>query len=146
VTARPRIDTMKPSGPARTRTAPPRLPDKFWTRGNYRGYIAFGSCGVFLMLVPLLVLRAVWALGDGQPAWDAVRQSFRNPIYVVFHAVALVALVWFSLRFFRLFPKTQPPNIGPLPRPSDAFFAATLNGGFALAALLLVLVLWGVFP
>ena len=65
--ARARVDAMKPSRPGPTRTAPPRMPDQFWTQGRYRGYIAFGSCGFFLMMVGLLLLRAVWVLGPTTP-------------------------------------------------------------------------------
>lgn len=141
---RARIDAMKASQPGPTRTAPPRMPDQFWSRGRYRGYIAFGACGFFLLTVSLLLLRAVWVLGDHDPAaWGRLLAGYANPIYVVFHAVALLALVWFGLRFFRVFPKTQPPSIGPFPRPPDAFFAVALNGAFVAATALGVAVLWG---
>ena len=140
---RARIDAMKPSRPGPTRTAPPRMPDQFWTGGRYRGYIAFGACGFFLVAVGLVLLRAVWALGNGEAAWQALQQGFANPIYVVFHGVSLLALVWFSLRLFRVFPKTQPAKIGPFPRPPDAFFAVALNGAFVAATALGVALLWG---
>jgi fumarate reductase subunit C len=127
--------------------APPRMPDQFWVRGRYRGYIAFGACGFFLMAVALLVLRTVWTLGHHDAAaWDALLAGYAHPVYVAFHGLALVAVTWFALRFFRLFPKTQPPRIGPLRRPPDLFFAVALNGGFALVSLVAAAILWGVFP
>jgi len=142
---RARIDAMKPSRPTPTRTAPPRLPDQFWTRGRYRSYIAFGACGFFLLTVGLLLLRAVWVLGShDRQAWERLLAGYANPIYLVFHAIALVALVWFGIRFFRVFPKTQPAKIGPFPRPPDAFFAVALNGAFVVATALGVAVLWGI--
>jgi fumarate reductase subunit C len=123
------------------------MPDQFWTRGRYRGYVAFGACGFFLMTVGLLVLRTVWTLGHHDAAaWDALLASYAHPLYVAFHVVALVATTWFALRFFRLFPKTQPPRIGPLRRPPDAFFAVALNGGFLLVSLIAAAILWGVWP
>jgi hypothetical protein len=64
----------------------------------------------------------------------------------VFHLFALLALTWFGLRFFGLFPRTQPPRIGPFPRPPDLFFRLALNGAFALVSLAVVLVLGGVLP
>ena len=141
---RARIDTMKPSRPGPTRTAPPRMPDQFWTGGRYRAYIAFGACGFFLMMVSFLLLRVVWVLGRHDPAaWQDLFESFANPIYVLFHLVSLVALVWFGLRFFKVFPKTQPAKIGPFPRPPDAFFAVALNGAFVVATALGVALLWG---
>ena len=85
---RARIDAMRPSRPGPTRTAPPRMPDQFWTRGRYRGYIAFGACGFFLLALGLLLLRAVWVLGSGDPAaWERLLAGYANPLYLVFHFV-----------------------------------------------------------
>ncbi len=141
--ARPRLDAMRPSQPGPTRTADPRPPDKFPGRGNYLGYVLFGSCGVFLLLSSILVLRIVWALAAGEAAWNDLMAQFQNPIYVAYHVLAFVGLVWFTLRFFSLFPKTQPAKIGPAPRPPDAFFAVALNGAFAVVTAALAAILWG---
>jgi len=142
---RPRVDAMRPSKAGPTRTADPRPPDQFPSQGNYLPYLLFGSCGAFLILESLLLLRAVNALQDETgEAWAAVMESFQNPVYLVWHGLAFVGLVWFTLRFFRLFPKTQPPTIGPAPRPPDAVFAVALNGAFAAVTVGLSLVLWGI--
>jgi fumarate reductase subunit C len=137
---------MQPSRPGRTRTADPRPPDQFPARGRYRSYILFGSCGALLMISSLLVLRAVRALGEGEAAWNGLLADFGHPLYLAYHVVALVGIVWFTLRFFRLFPKTQPARIGPAPRPPDAFFAVALNGAFVVVSAALVAILWGVVP
>ena len=113
VALRPRVDSMKPASPPPTRTADPRPPDHFWTRGNYLAYVAFGSTGVLMLLVGLGILNALYALGQGEAAWNALMDAYRNPLYVAFHALALVGLTWFAMRFFHVFPKTQPPTIGP---------------------------------
>ena len=134
---------MKPSTAGPTRTAPPRMPDKFPGQGNYRGYVAFGLCGFVLYAVAFLMLRTVWALGSGERAWQRLLEGFGNPVYILFHVFCIIALTWFALRFFRLFPKTQPPNIGPFKRPPDAFFAAVLNGGFVAISALVIAVLSG---
>ena len=145
---RPRVDAMKASGAPRTRTAPPWQPRGFPLGGRRTAYVAFGASGAFLVLVALLVLRAVWVLGaHDAAAWQGlIHGDFANPGYLLFHAVALVALLWFAFRYFRLFPKTQPPRIGPFPRPPLLVFAAALNGGLVVATVLLVLVLGGVWP
>jgi fumarate reductase subunit C len=143
--ARPVVDAMRPSRPEPTRSAPPRPPDGFPTRGNYRAYIAFGFGGFFLFTVSLLVLRAVWALGNGEAAWSRVQESFQNPIYVIFHALAFVWLTWFTLRLFRLFPATQPKRIGPFRRPPDALLFGGLSGVFVVVTLGVAAILWGAF-
>jgi hypothetical protein len=147
MTARARVDAMKPSRSGRTRTADPAPPPNFPARGNYLPYLAFGSCGLLLLLVGFAILRLVWLLGDGDPAaWNAVFESYAHPAFLAFHAVALVALTWFTFRFFRLFPKTQPTKLGPLPRPPDSVFLLGLAGAFTAATLLTALVLGGALP
>ena len=143
----PRVDSMKPRRAAPTRTAPPRMPDKFWSRGRYLPYVLFGACGAFLMAQSILVLQVVWTLGAHDPAaWEGLLRDYASPGYLVYHAVALVALVWFGLRLIRLFPKTQPPRLGPVARPPLALLRAALYGGFAVVSAGLLVVLWGVVP
>jgi fumarate reductase subunit C len=142
---RPIVDAMKPDRPGATRTAPPRKPDGFPDRGNYRGYIAFGFGGFFLMTVSYLVLRAVWALGNGEAAWNRVQESLQNPLYVIFHALAFLWLSWFILRLFRLFPATQPRRIGPFKRPPDALLVGGLSTAFVVVTLAFAAILWGAF-
>lgn len=144
MSARARVDAMKPSRPGSTRTADPRPPDQFWTRGNYLPYVLFGSCGFLLYAVAFGVLRAVWVLGERDPAaWKALLASYAHPLYLVFHAFALVALTWFTFRFFRLFPKTQPARIGPAKPPPAPVILFALNAIFVVATLAAALVLAG---
>jgi len=144
MSARARVDSMRPKRPGATRTAPPRMPDLYPTRGRYLPYIAFGSCGLLLLLVALGILRSVWVLGEQDPAaWRAHLEAYRHPLYLLFHLVALLAITWFGLRFFRLFPKTQPPRIGPLRPPPEPVLLFGLRGAFTLASLLAALVLGG---
>ena len=143
MSARARVDSMKPSAPPSTRTADPTPPDHFPGRGNYLSYVAFGATGVLMWLAAFQVLRALQALGAGEEAWNGMLASFRHPAYVVFHVFLLVGLTWFALRFFSVFPKTQPPQMGPFARPPDTFFKVALNGLFVVVTLLIALVLGG---
>jgi fumarate reductase subunit C len=142
MSARPVVDAMKPSKPGATRTAPPRRPDGFPGQGNYRGYIAFGCGGFFLFTLALLVIRAVWAVGNGEAAWNELMRQFQNPLYVIYHALAFGWLTWFILRLFRLFPATQPKRIGPFQRPPDALLVGGLTGAFVVVTLVVTLILW----
>jgi fumarate reductase subunit C len=139
---RPRVDAMKPARAGATRTAPARPPDGFPGASRYRAYLGFGFGGFFLMLVALEVLRAVWALGNGEEAWNRLQASLQHPAYVIFHALAFVWLTWFILRLFRLFPATQPKRIGPMKRPPDALLVAGLSGLFVVVTIVLVVILW----
>lgn len=142
-----RSQAMQPSRAGTTRTAPPRPPDRFPGGGRYPAYLAFGACGFFLLSIGLLIVRVVWVLGQHDPAaWVELMRGFANPIYLIYHGVAFVAMVWFALRLFRLFPATQPPRLGPLPRPPAAVLVGALTGLFGIVSLLFFLVLWGALP
>ena len=110
-------DAMSPSKTGRTRTAAPRRPDQFPFRGRYRAYTLFSWTGVIYLLLGFLALRVVWALGSGESAFRSVIGSFDNPLYIAFHLLALVSVVFVGVRFFGWFPKAQPPSIGPLKPP-----------------------------
>jgi fumarate reductase subunit C len=138
---------MRPGRPGSTRTAQARPPDHYPARGRYPGYLAFGACGFFLMSLALLVLRAVWVLGSRDAAaWDALLSDLAHPVYLAYHGVALVAMLWFALRIFSRVPATQPPRLGPFRRPPDRALVAGLNGVFLLVSLAAVLLLWGLLP
>jgi fumarate reductase subunit C len=146
MSARARVDAMKPHTPGRTRTAPPVLPAQYWTRGRYLPYILFGSCGFLIYAVAFEVLHAIWVLGNHDPAaWQAHLARLARPAYLLFHFVSLVGITWFGLRFFRLFPKTQPPRIAGAPRPPDLVFTLALNGAFVVMTIAIVLILGGAF-
>ena len=92
MSAVPRVDAMKPRQEGPTRTAPPRPPDQFPMGGRYRSHLLFGSCGAFLVLSGLILLRVVWQLGNGEAAFEGVMASFGNPLYIGYHLLAFVAL------------------------------------------------------
>ena len=117
---------MQPSRAGRTRTAPPVLPDRFPFAGRYLVYTLFDLTGLLYLVVGFVVLRAVWALGSGPEAWQALREQFQSPLYVAFHLLTLVAVCFVAVRFFRLFPKAQPPRIGPLKPPPGPVIHAML--------------------
>jgi fumarate reductase subunit C len=134
---------MGPSKPGTTRTAPPRMPRDFPMQGRYRAYTLFDATGVVYLLLGLLALRLVWALGDGPDAGNAAMEGLRNPLYLAFHALAFVAVVFVGVRFFRLFPKAQPPRIGPLRPPPQPVILALLYAGWIGVSLAMTLVLAG---
>lgn len=132
-------ESMAPSRPGRTRTAPPQMPPQMPWQGRYFAYTLFGMTGILYLLAGFVALRAVWALGDGPARWAELQGQFAHPGYVAFHALALVAVVFVGVRFFRLFPKAQPAKIGPLKPPPRPVLHAMLyavwiavSGGLAL--------------
>jgi fumarate reductase subunit C len=139
--------TLQPSKPGSTRTAAAEMPAKFPTGGRYLSYIAFGATAFFYLIVSLGVLRMVNSLAAGPEAWAAMQTAMQNPIYLVFHVITVLVLVWAAWRFLiKLSAKAQPKKIGPL-RPPPAQAIPPLMGVLWLgASALVIVVLWGVFP
>ena len=134
---------MGPAKPGPTRTAPPRMPREFPMQGRYRAYTLFDATGIVYLLLGLLALHLVWALGDGEVAWSAVMASFRHPLYLAFHALAFVSVVFVAVRFFSLFPKAQPPRIGPLRPPPQPLITAGLYAAWIGVSVAMTLILAG---
>jgi len=137
---------MQPSKPGSTRTAPPMRPAKFPAGGNYLRYMLFDATGIVYMLAGLVALGIVWQLGNGEAAWAAQMQRLSNPIYVLFHLVCLASVIFVGVRFFSLFPKAQPPRIGPAkPPPAVVFFVGLYGAWIGITALLVAVLAGGIF-
>ena len=137
---------MAPKKPGGTRTAPPQLPDQFPFGGRYFAYTLFDLTGVLYLLLGFGVLCAVWSLGSGEAAWNHVLDRHRGSLYIAFHAVALVGLIFVGIRFFGFFPKAQPPRIGPAkPPPKAAIVAMLYVLWIGVTALMSLVLAGGVF-
>jgi fumarate reductase subunit C len=142
--ARPRLDAMRPKTLGPTRTADPRPPDRFPFGGNYGPYLLFGSCGALLLLTSLIVIEFLMALGGGQAKYEAFMTRIHGGAYQAFFWIALIGLVWFTVRFLGLFPKTQPFRMGPMKRPPVPVMLAGLYGAFVALNLVVAVILGGV--
>ncbi len=117
---------MAPSKPGRTRTAPPQLPDKFPLRGRYLAYTLFDWTGLVYLFLGFMILADVWHLGSGEDAWNRSLAGYRGLISVVFHLIALISVIFVGVRFFRFFPKAQPPRSGPFKPPPQSVILVML--------------------
>ena len=119
------------------------MPAEFPFKGGYRAYMLFDSTGIIYLLLGLLVLRAVWALGSGAGAWQALQSDFRHPLYVLVHLFSLAAVIFVGVRFFGLFPKAQPPRIGPLKTPPRPVIHGMLYAAWIGVTVVFVAILSG---
>ncbi len=110
-------NAMAPPSPGRTRTAPPQTPATWWSSARIRTYLLFDATGILYFLVAFVAIGMIRALAAGKEAWKAAMTSLENPIYIAFHVLCLAAVIFVAVRFFRLFPKAQPPDMPVPPRP-----------------------------
>lgn len=123
--------------------APPQMPPQYPMGGRYRAYTLFDATGFVYLLVGLLALRVVWALGNGPGAWAQLQAELQNPVYVAFHLLALLSVLFVGVRFFRLFPKAQPPRIGPAKPPPQPVILGGLYAAWLGVTLLMAAILSG---
>lgn len=134
---------MAPPVPGRTRTAPPQTPSTWWSAPRIRNYLLFDATGLVYLLIGLLVLDMVWQLGSGADAWHARLEQLGHPLYIGFHLLCLVSVVFVAVRFFSLFPKAQPRAMGPLKPPPGPVIHAALYGVWAVVTVLFSVILAG---
>ena len=134
---------MQPAKPGPTRTAPPRLPDQFPLSGRYRGNSVFGATGILYLMLGFIILGMIGSLGTGEAQWNAVLEKLRSPVYIGFHALSLAAVCFVAVRFFSLFPKAQPPRIGPVKPPPAPILLGMLYAAWLGVTVLLSAILAG---
>jgi fumarate reductase subunit C len=123
-----------------TRSAPARAPEGFFLgHRRYLTYVLFAATGLTLWLGALILLRGVFALGQGVSAWNAYLDALGSPAGVLAVVVILASNVFFALRFLWIGVKVATVDLGPIPAPpAPAVFVAHYAGLVVLTALVLL--------
>ena len=135
---------MQPARPGRTRTAPPLLPDQYPFQGRYRAYTLFDLTGVVYFAARLR--GAARGLGARQrPGCLAARcgAASRARSGSPSTCSRWSASASSRVRFFRLFPKSQPPRIGPAKPPPRPVIHAMLYAAWIGVTLVIAVILAG---
>jgi fumarate reductase subunit C len=119
------------------------MPASWWSHPRIRTYLLFDATGIVYLLLGLVALRVVWALGSGPEVWDATLASLANPLYVAFHVLGLASVIFVGVRFYRLFPKSQPPRIGPVKPPPQPVILGMLYAAWVGVTLVFAAILAG---
>jgi fumarate reductase subunit C len=135
---------MAPAKPGPTRTAAPMKPGNWPSSARYRTYLGFDFTGLVYLLAGFAVLGAARAFAKGPDAWNALLASYKHPLWILFHLLVLASVVFVGVRFFRLFPKAQPPQIGPAKPPPRPLIHAGLYAAWIGATIVLAAILGGV--
>jgi len=122
------------------------MPSTWWSAPRIRAYLLFDATGFVYLLAGFVALRVVWALGEGPEVWSQTLTSLESPLYIAFHLLTLVSVIFVGVRFFSLFPKAQPKAIGPLkPPPGPVIQAALYVVWIAVTVLFSLILAGGIF-
>ncbi len=135
-------EAMAPPKPGRTRAAPPEMPSSWWSAPRIRNYLLFDATGFIYLALGFLAIRLLWALGSGTETWEMALLGLKNPLYIAFHALSLVSVIFVGVRFFSLFPKAQPRDT-ELPMPPGPVIKGMLYGIWIVVTLALSAILAG---
>ena len=83
--------------------------DGWWRRNPFfMRYMAREASAVFLAVYAVILLAGVYRLSQGAAAYEAWLAALRNPLAIVFHGIALLAVAYHAYTWWKVMPKTMP--------------------------------------
>ncbi len=119
----------------------PRKWSWFTARPAYILFMVREFTSVFIGAYLILLLVFLSKLGGGEAAFVALLQTLTSPLWMVLHAIALIAALWHSITWFNLTPRAMPVFLGEK-RVADPLVAWGM--GFAPWIVVSLLIVWAV--
>lgn len=112
-----------------------RRPMAGWWRSHPRfvRYMLREATALFVTAYALLLLFGLWRLSQGPEAFEAWRAALASPWAVAWHGLSAVALLFHTLTWFEVLPKTMPDS--KLPPRTVTAVALALSAVLSLALL-----------
>ena len=116
-----------------------------WWRKNpfFVEYMIHEGTALFVAAYAAILLTGLVRLAQGESAWNHWLTALKNPWYIGFHVLALIAIGYHTYTWFKIMPRTMPPIVVGGKRLSAG---AITGGGLAVAAvasLALLALVWG---
>ncbi len=116
-----------------------------WWRKNpfFVEYMIHEGTALFVAAYAAILLTGLVRLAQGEAAWNHWLTALKNPWYIGFHVLALIAMSYHTYTWFKIMPRTMPPVIVGGKRLAAG---AITGGGLAVAAaasLALLAIVWG---
>ena len=77
-------------------------------RPQHLRYMLREGSALFLVVYALVLLVGLLRLGQGEVAFNAWRAALGHPLAVAWHLLALVLVLYHSITWFQVMPKTMP--------------------------------------
>ena len=119
----------------------PRKWSWFTVRPAYILFMIRELTSVFIAAYLVLLLVFLSKLGSGVDAFVGLLQTLKSPLWMVLHAIALIAALWHSITWFNLTPRAMPVFLGEK-RVGDPLVAWGM--GFAPWIVVSLLIVWAV--
>ena len=115
--------------------------DGWWLRNPFfMRYMAREASAVLLAIYAVILLAGVFRLSQGAAAYEAWLAALTNPLAIVFHGIALLAVAYHAYTWWKVMPKTLPMlHLGGRRIPEIAF--STVGWAVTLGVSLVVYVL-----
>ncbi len=116
-----------------------------WWRKNpfFVEYMIHEGTALFVAAYAGVLLTGLYRLSQGESAWNAWLAALQNPLYIVFHVLALVALAYHTYTWFKIMPRTMPPLVVGGKRLSAWAITGSGLAVAALSSLGLLALAWG---
>lgn len=83
--------------------------DGWWRRDPFfMRYMAREASAVFLAIYAVILLTGLYRLSQGAAAYQAWLAALAQPLVIVFHGVALLAVAYHAYTWWKVMPKTMP--------------------------------------
>ena len=106
----------------------------WWTRKPfYRWYMLRELSSLFITCYALVLLWGLWKLGQGHASYEAWLAALASPLWLAFHALTFLLVVYHAWTWFKIMPKTLPR----IPLPDGAVIALGVSAVVAVSAVLL---------
>ncbi|MBL8337268.1 MAG: fumarate reductase subunit C [Rhodoferax sp.] len=113
----------------------------WWLRhSRARRYMLREGSALFLVVYALVLLVGLLRLVQGEAAFAAWRAALGHPLAVAWHGLTLLLVLYHSITWFQVMPKTMPT----LPLRPGWITAASIVSMLLLSAALLAVLRWGV--
>lgn len=119
----------------------------WWRRDPYfMRYMVREATALAVALYAIVLLAGVLCLAQGEAAWNGWLQAMRSPLSIGLHVVMLAAMIYHTLSWFQIMPKTLPMMFIGGQRVAAQTITRTGLAAAVLAALVLFALAWGLAP
>ena len=119
----------------------------WWRRDPYfMRYMVREATALAVALYATLLMAGVLCLAQGEAAWNGWLQAMRSPLSIGLHVVMLAAMIYHTLSWFQIMPKTLPMMFIGGQRVAAQTITRTGLAAAVLAALVLFALAWGLAP